>query len=387
MSESPPSSYYDLLAQATEYMKAKELEKMTEVLERIVRSLSRLNYSALKKRPEMWDFFITAYSEGVYFARRIRHTERIRSFWECASKVMPADEPLTHILLAAAEVALGELDRARERLAGGVHIPDLSFYQRVELADVALQAYLPELAVQALEGAEVPAPPDDETGRWRIPADYWRLYVLALLQAGRVDDIDTPLRRLQKLAPPRAPYPLIVQMFLDRKEYTRALEYADATPELAGRGLLRGLVAAAQGKMDWARDEWWRVAREPPDEKGKRMNLDAWVECALRLGDIEKAANALESADVDWEEAPWFRIYRALCLARRGEPAEALPAFRKALGDILVMEELPLAHKWTTQHISDLVAYVLEGEERKAFLAVIREAADAVPVPSNSQEA
>lgn len=390
MSEPLASSYRELLDQAAGYLRAKDWNHATEALERIVRSLSRLSYSALKKRPEMWGLFVAAYSEGIYFARRIRHVERIRSLQECVSKVMPLDDPLTHILLATADTALGELDQAKERLAGRVQISDLSFYQRIEFARLALQVYSPELAVQALEGAEMPALPQDEVGKERVQrstADYWRLYIIALLQAGRFDAIDTPLRRLWEIAPQRAPYPLIVKTFLDRKDHARALEYADAIPELAARGLLRGLVAAVQGKMDWARDEWWRVAREPLDVAGERMNLDAWVECALRLGDIEKAANALESADIDWEKAPWFRVYRVLYLAKRGEPAETLPAFREALEDILVMEELPLIQKWMAQHISDLVTYVLEGEDREAFLAVIREMTDAVLVRPTSQEA
>lgn len=383
MSQSTASSYRELMNQAVQHLREKEYDKAAEVLERISKSLGRLHYEALRKRPDIWSLFVMACTEGLQIAGEHGLVERVRSFRDCIQRVMPAEERFTQLVLAFADVYLGELDKAREQIAGLVDASDLTFGQRLELARFALKAFAPELALQVLEHTEIPALPQEddpqkEEREWNI-SNYWRTYIEALLQAGRLDEIDEPLRQLEKIAPRRIPYPFIVQAFLKRKAYARAIEYADRTPELAGRGLLRGLVAAAQGKMDWARDEWWRVVREPLDVKGERLNFDAWMECALRIGDQEKMASALEAGTPTLEGAAWFRLYRSLYQAGQGEPAEAQPAFREAFQGMLDMVDVPVAREWAVWHVTGLVEHVLPEDVRGEFLKAIQEVAGTPP--------
>lgn len=379
MSESTASSYQELMDQAIQHFRAREYDKAAEMLERISKSLSRLRYEALRKRPETWSLFVMACTEGLQIAGEHGMVERVRSFRDCIQRVMPAEERFTQLVLAFADVYLGELDKAREEIAGLVDASDLTFAQRLELARFALKALAPELALQVLEHTEVPAPPQEddpqkEEAEWNITR-YWRTYIEALLQAGRLEEIDALLPRLGEINARRIPYPFIVHAFLKRQDYARAIEYADRTPELAGRGILRGLVAAAQGKMDWARDEWWRVAREPLDVKGQRLNFDAWMECALRLDDQEKMASALEAGTPTLEGAAWFRLYRSLYQAKHGEPAEALPAFREAFQGMFDMVDVPVAKEWVIWHVTGLVKHVLPAEVQGEFLAEIQEVA------------
>ncbi len=383
MSQSTASSYQELMNQAVQYLRAREYDKAVEMLDRISKSLNRLSYEALRKRPDLWALFVMACTEGLQIAGEHGLVERVRSFRDRIQRVMPAEDRVTQLVLAFAEVYLGEMDEARKHIAGLVDAPDLTFGQRLELAGFALKAFSPELALQVLEHAVMPAlPQEDDPQReeieWNI-IRYWRTYIEALLQAGRLDEIDEPLRQLEKIAPRRIPYPFITHAFLKRKDYARAIEYADRTPELAGRGLLRGLVAADQGKMDWARDEWWRVVREPLDVKGERLNFDAWMECALRMDDQEKMASALEAGTPALEDAAWFRLYRSLYRAKQGEPAEALPLFREAFRDMLDMTDVPVAREWVIWHISGLVEQVLPEDVRGDFLTAVQEVGGTLP--------
>lgn len=388
MSQSTASSYQELMNQAVQYLRAREYDKAVEMLDRISKSLSRLSYEALHKRPDLWALFVMACTEGLQIAGEHGLVERVRSFRDRIQRVMPADH-VTQLVLTFAEVYLGEMDEARKHIAGLVDNSELTFVQRLELAGFALKASSPELALQVLEHTAVPVlPKEDDPQReeieWNI-IRYWRTYIEALLQAGRLDEIDEPLRQLEKIAPRRIPYPFITQAFLKRKDYARAIEYADRTPELAGRGLLRGLVAAAQGKMDWARDEWWRVAREPLDVKGERLNFDAWMECALRMDDQEKMASALEAGTPALEDAAWFRLYRSLYRAKQGEAAEALSLFREAFQNMLDMTDVPVAREWVIWHISGLVEQVLPEDVRGDFLTAVQEVGGTLP--AESQEA
>gem|GEM_PF-5276470 len=388
MSESTASSYRELMAQALQHFRAREYDKAAEMLERISKSLSRLRYETLRKRPETWSLFAMACTEGLRIAGEHGLVERVRSFRDCIQRVMPAEEHFTQLALAFADVYLGELEKAREQIAGLVNASDLSFAQRLELARLALKALAPELALQVLEHTEVPALPQEddpqrEETEWNIDR-YWKTYIEALLQAGRLEELDELLPRIGATNERRIPYAFIVQAFLKRQDYARAIEYADRIPELAGRGLLRGLVAAAQGKMDWARDEWWRVVREPLD--AQRLKFDAWMECALRLDDQEKMASALEAGTPALEGAAWFRMYRSLYQAKHGEPAEALPAFREALQDILDLVEVPVSEEWVIWHTTGLVEHVLPADARGEFLAAIQEATRNRPPHTAQQE-
>ncbi|MGC8825779.1 MAG: tetratricopeptide repeat protein [Anaerolineae bacterium] len=377
MSDSTASLYEELINQAAQHIRSGEHDKAVEILERTSKSISRLRYETLRKHPKILALFIVACMEGLELAGTHGLLESARSFRDCVQRVMPASERITQLLLIFASVYLGELDKAREEIAGLVDASDLTFDQRLKLAQFAMKAFAPELALQVLEHTEVPAPPqkDDparEEKEWDI-RDYWQTYAQALLQAGRLEELDTLLPRRGEIGARSLPYPFIVQALLKRQDYARAMEYADRAPDLANRGLLRGMVAAAQGKMDWARDEWWRVVREPLDIKGERLNFSAWMECALLLDDQEKMAAALEAGTPALEDMDWFRLYRSLYQAKHGEPAEALPAFREALRGMFEMMNVPVSKEWMIWHVTGLVERVLPEEVRDEFLAAIQE--------------
>ncbi len=392
MAESSHSTYDVLMAQAFRHFDEGEFEKAGELMERIAGSISRLSPDSLKKRPSLLQLFIMACSRGMQASEKIGRTDRIRRLHAHIQKMMPVDEALFQLLAIRADLALGNLEPARGQLTALAEDRDLPIPVRIDLAHQALRMGWTDLALQILEGTNLPnLPPADDPQRESVEGNliiYWRMYISALLQAGRLDEVDEPLRKLQEIAPARVPYPMLIAARMRQGDFRRALEYADLIPDLGVRGLLRGVVAAAQGKMDWARDEWWRVVREPLDVEGRRFMPNAWIECALRLGDLEKYESGMRMLAEIGRTIEWVPLYQALYQARQGQLSEGLATFREALKAQLEWSDTPAARDTLTFFLAGLIEQVLgEGQGRREFLAAMDEiVAEASALPSVQEE-
>jgi hypothetical protein len=222
-------------------------------------------------------------------------------------------------------------------------------------------------------------PEADKDGR-REQAEVNYLRFRALAAQGEMEQAaETWLKAYHQSRQDPPPAREIVSAFIERGELDKALDFADREGQPATRGLLRGLVAWLKGKRAWDLDEWSRVAREPFNvESG---DFTDWVECALRVAELEKVDKALEAGFQKFGFISRMFLLEGVMEALQGNLDTAHRFFRA-----IVMANV--GAKWQRQeHIWDtdrwLIEQTLTDEQGRDELAALLQH---TPTPQEIQE-
>ncbi len=287
-------SYTELVEKARLFEENGMHSAAYDILRRVALRLSRLNPETLKKRQDLHTLFISALMDADVMGRRLGQTDEVVELGDAMGRALPEYAPLDQLIKAQALNDAGRLDEGMALLLGVTVTNEQMIAPIKAMAAEAIWFQRPADALTIL--AKIPeknVPESDKDGR-REAAEVSYLRFRALVALERMDEAaEAWLKAYHQSSQDRPPAREIVSAFIARGELDKALDFADRESLPATRGLLRGLVARLKGKLDWAKDEWWRVVREPFNvESGDFMD---WIECALRSGDEEKLNKALEA--------------------------------------------------------------------------------------------
>ena len=319
-----PESYENLVAKAEELEKEHPAEA-AEIFHRILNRLGRLSRETLEKRMDLGDLAIRVGVRGNYLYRRVGNFDAAQEVAEQLGRLRPRLRHEAEALKAYALADAGRLDEAMELLQKTAESSEADDDLKLRLAAEALWHARPDAGLALLDGVIAEEVTEDNR---EILSDAWYLRSRAMIQAGRAEEAEQSFlesKRLSEDDPPSTRE--LVDAFISWGDLDKALQYADMDPNMAGRGLLRGIVAALKGKQEWARDEWWRVTREPFDADDDE-GLAAWLECALRQGDTDKASAAIQAAREKHGVTPRLLLFFMIVRAQEGEVVEAADGMR-----------------------------------------------------------
>jgi tetratricopeptide (TPR) repeat protein len=318
-------SYLDLMKQAEALEAEGKDAEALNIYRRVVARLSQVNTATLEKHGDLVRLIMEAAFRSSHDLRRAEQFEDALAIFESVQKALPAMTPTWVYYQAQVRADAGDIDQAMLLLHEASTMETAAPSLKLSLASEALWndraqdaldilASVPETMTPAQ--AQRPGRKDeDDQDNW-IPG-LWYLRFRALSKLDRIEEAERAWEQAKKASGGIVPSDEIVELFIARGELKKALEYADRESEPFGRGMLRGLVAALSGKMEWARDEWWRVTREtynPEDD-----SLFDWLECALRLDDPEKIEAALHDGFEKQPQSIRLALYRGILLAKRGD--------------------------------------------------------------------
>lgn len=309
-------SYPMLMEQANSLRDEERYDEAVEIYRRIVKRLNRLSSETLEKREDLRAIFRSASTATVTLSRLTGNVDILFEITDILKETQPQGAYDLTILRAQGLSDADRTDEAIELLRETASRQDATPDLRLELVVEALWNERPEDALAIMEPIDVEALTEEED-RDLIP-DTWFLRFRALAKLGRTEEAERAWQLAKETSTADPPTSMeIVEMFIRHEDLDKALHYADVEANLSLRGYLRGLVAEMSGKHDWAIDEWWRVTREAFDVEDD--GYPAWLECALRQADTDKAGAAIAAGLEKYPNSPRILLYQAVKLAKEGE--------------------------------------------------------------------
>jgi len=288
-------SYGELLNRAHALKENNQEAEAFDIIRRIVARVSRLSPQTLTKRIDLRNVLVGGAIDGSEIGRELGQTDAVIELAGALAHAIPESAAVAESIKAQALADAGRLDEAIAALRAASEMEGATAQALVILAGEALWHERAEDALAILERVpEQALPEQDQAARHELAAA-WYVHFRALAQLERIEEAEQAWMKAYDLSRPEpTPTAGIVTMFVQHDDLNKALDYADREGRPATRGLLRGVVAALKGKPEWAKDEWQRIVREPFNVE--KPDFHDWIECALRLGDKDKADAALDAA-------------------------------------------------------------------------------------------
>lgn len=339
--EGMKGTYHDLLEEARKAEKAGDYSTTIEQCKRVVQRLASLRAETRHKWGNLQDFFLIALLLGYRVSRERGHYEDAAWFIDSLEEAEPDYRQLCQYMRAALMITTRRYEEGKALVRTiNTEIEDLRPAMARDLATLAMDMDDPALALEVLERIQFDEHQifEDSSKGERLRGEIgqaWTLRIIALLASSRTEEALEESARLRRLQEDLVPHEHILAHLLERGDAAGALDYADGLPNANQRGLWRGMALAALGKEEAARDEWWRVARQPADDLSGNA-LEDWEQCVLRTQEWERLEPLFENPLVDEWDPAFYHSLHSVYQAKRGLVEDALAeqeAFKKGMKD------------------------------------------------------
>jgi tetratricopeptide (TPR) repeat protein len=282
-------SYEDIYLHAEQLYKEGKYEDAIHEHQRVVDRIMGLKPELRQRRPELDEILVLSVAGLVAALRRLeRYDEalalydRLIAFTPLTSQTQSMwmrERAITRIIKGEKEEGLDEL-RALAVTATG----DIDTWLALGLESVGLGHY--DEAEEHLRRAIDLGGESD-----RVALAYWALFT-TYRETGRLEEALATWEQLSStLEPYRDYWEPPCRMLIEAGDLARAREYVKREGNRLRGGLVRGLLAQAEGNEKQAFREWQQVNRQDPYDY--RVGFNAWAEATLRLGKAEETLDVL----------------------------------------------------------------------------------------------
>lgn len=333
--------YYDLLEEARKAEEAGDYGTAIEKCKRVVQRLASLRAETRHKWGNRQELFINSLLRGHRISRVAGRYEDAAWFIDTLEEAEPDYRLLVLYMRTSLMIATGRYKEGKELVRTiNSEVEDFTPTIARDLAALALDMDDPALALEVLDRMQFDEHQifeDSSKGEQlrRETGRAWALRIIALLASSRIEEALAESARLRRLQEDLVPHEHILAHLLERGDAAGALDYAEGLPNANQRGLWRGMALAALGKEEAARDEWWRVARQPADDLSDN-ELEDWAHCALRTQEWERLEPLFEKPPLGKWEPAFYHSLRSVYQAKKGLIEDALveqETFKDAIRD------------------------------------------------------
>jgi tetratricopeptide (TPR) repeat protein len=310
-----PDSYEDILDNAQLLHSQGDFEGAVGEYRRLVERISKLKPELLQRRPSLNELLLLS---GMALGSLLREMERYDeaiALFDRLSASFPAGENIWRRNKAIISIAKGKIAAGLDELrALAVAYPSADNWRLLGVQCFWLGHY-----DEAEENIRRAIEMDDDAEE--IANSYWVLFAL-YRETGRSDEALAAWEEVTAFEELNGFWEPPCRMLLRAGDLARAKRCIEREENELRQGLLRGLLAQAQGEEKQAQQHWQRVHDADPDDY--EDGVEAWIEAALRLGYPEDALDVLqEYSDEEEGNGPRWHLFLAVAEANYGHADHA----------------------------------------------------------------